>query len=236
MTKAVLIHGYTLRDLHQMTAAALKADRSLAMDYAERREIAWSAIAEALYAAPHWPKRSTLIQAGWQAIYQAVRDGYRQYGYRDRAWDAGHATAPRFVTFWLDQTKVTPSPETSIVERLALPPILAALTEVQRKVVGAVAAHDGDRELAAAALGIDRRALDHQLLVARRACLALWLEGETPCRTSLRRLDRRVHKGAVGECGTSAGAHRHRSRRETPCELCAPLLRAYDRDRKAGKR
>lgn len=180
-------HGYTLRDLDQMTHAAMKADRSMAMDYADRRDIAWSAIAEALCAAPHWPKRSTLIQAGWQAIYRAVREEYRQHGYADRAWESGHATAPRFVQFWFPT--VTPSPEERIVERLAAHQVLDTLTPVYRDAVVALAVHQ-DYRLAAQALDVKDSAYRVRISTARRRMLAHWFEGETP--QKVRRTDRRV--------------------------------------------
>lgn len=226
-----LRHGYTLSDLHQMTVAALMADRSMAMDYRDRRDVAWSAIAEALYAADAPPHRQELIRAGWQAIYREVRAGYRHAGHKDREWDAGFATAPRMVMYWLER-QVVPSPETGVVERLSLPPILAALTAGQRTVVAALAAHDGDRDAAAAALSVTVQAFNAQLQKARRLALALWLEGETPHQPALRRPDRRRHREAVAACGTSAAARRHRSRREPLDEACMAAEREYDRARK----
>jgi hypothetical protein len=185
-------YGYTLRDLDQMTHAAMKADRSMAMDYTDRRDIAWSAIAEELCAAPHWPKRSALIQAGWQAIYRAVREEYRQHGYAHRAWDAGHATASRFVQFWF--SPVRPSHEEGIVERIAARQILDTLTPAYKDAVVALAVHD-DYRLAAASLDINYKAFVARIGVARRKTHALWLEGETPRKT--RSTDRRV--GVHGE-------------------------------------
>jgi hypothetical protein len=180
-------YGYTVRDLHQMTAAAVRADRSMAMDYADRRDIAWSAIAEELCAAPHWPKRSTLIQAGWQAIYKAVREEYRQHGYADRAWDNGHASAPRFVKFWY--SPVAPSHEERIVERIAVAQVLDTLTPTYRDAVTALAVHD-DYRRAAEGLRLKDSAFRVRISTARRRVLAAWFEGETP--RKVRTTDRRV--------------------------------------------
>ena len=180
-------HGYTVQDLHQMTAAAMKADRSMAMDYADRRDIAWSAIAEALCEAPHWPKRSTLIQAGWQAIYKAVREEYRQHGYADRAWDAGHASAPRFVKFWYSPT--APSHEERIVERIAIEQVLGTLKPIYQDAVTSLAVHD-DYRRAAEGLNLKDKAFRFRISTARKSVLALWFEGETP--RKLRQTDRRV--------------------------------------------
>lgn len=230
-----LRYGYTLDDLDKMTSAAVIADRSMAMHTSERRDIAWSAIAEALYAAEEFPTRQDLIRVGWQAIYHHVRDSYRQHGYRDRSASSGNASAPMFALYWLDK-QVTPSHEAKVVERHALPPILASLTETQRSVVHAVAVFDGDRPRAAAHLGLDEKSLAYQLRAARAACLALWLEGETPCRVTLRRLDRRNHRGPEPEHGTSPAARRHRAARETPCDLCAPVLAEQDQAKKERRR
>lgn len=180
-------YGYTLRDLDQMTHAAMKADRSMAMDYADRRDIAWSAIAEELCAAPHWPKRSTLIQAGWQAIYKAVREEYRQHGYADREWHSGYATAPRFMKYWFPT--VTHSPEERIVERIAARQVLDALTPTYRDAVVALAVHD-DYRLAAQAMDLKDKAFQFRISTARRQMLARWFEGETP--RKVRKTDRRA--------------------------------------------
>jgi hypothetical protein len=180
-------YGYTLRDLEQMTHAAMKADRSMAMDYADRRDIAWSAIAEELCAAPHWPKRSTLIQAGWQAIYKAVREEYRQHGYADREWGNGHASAPRFMKYWFPS--VTHSHEDRIVERLAVGQVVDILTPIYRDAVVALAVHD-DYRLAAEALGIKPKAFQARIDTARQRMLARWFQGETP--RKVRQTDRRV--------------------------------------------
>jgi DNA-directed RNA polymerase specialized sigma24 family protein len=230
-------YGYTLRDLQQMTAAALLADRSMAMDYTERRDIAWSAIAEALCEAPHWPKRSELIQAGWQAIYRAVREEYRQHGYADRAWGAGHASAPRFVKFWYSGP--TPSHEDRIVEKLATHQIVDTLTPACRDAIVALAVHDNYR-LAAESLGINDKAFRARLITARRRLLAHWFEGETPRKT--RGTDRRVGVHGRELSTTCSKGHertpentfvryrilhgkRHRSR----------VCRACDRDRRGGQ-
>lgn len=180
-------HGYTLRDLDQMTHAAMIADRSMAMDYTDRRDIAWSAIAEALWQAPHWPKRSTLIQAGWQAIYRAVREEYRQHGYADRDRYSGYATAPRFMQFWFPT--VVRSHEDRIVERIAVHQVLAVLTPTYRDAVVALAAHD-DYRRAAEGLNLQDSAFRQRMTTARRRVLAAWFEGETP--QKIRTTDRRV--------------------------------------------
>lgn len=229
-----LRHGYTLRDLHQMTAAALRADRSGAMDYITRRDVAWSAIAEALYAADEPPRRQELIRVGWQAIYAEQRDRYRHHGYESRDAFAGHGTAPRFAAYWLGLPTVVPSPEDRVVERAALPQVLAVLTDAQRSALVALAGFVGDRPAAARALECSEKALNFRLQLARRRCLALWLEGETPRRT-LTRPDRRNHRGGRKPCGTVAAYLRHQRARER-CEVCAPVGREYEVAKRAKRK
>jgi hypothetical protein len=232
---AELCHGYTLADLHRLSRMSAAANRTMAADHRDLLDIAWSAIAEALYAAENWPSEHHLLRVGKGAIWELVRDHRQTYGYRDREWDAGLGTAPRFCAYWFGAT-VTPSPEEPIVEREALPRILAALTDRQRQALSTVAAWNGDRVQAAAALGVTEAALNHQLRMARRTCLALWLEHETPRRVPLRRLDRRNHRGEVAPCGTMSAVFRHRHRGERLCGACAPLEVEYDRERKARRK
>src|SRR5690606_16459965 len=61
-------HGYTLADLDDMARAAVAVDRLLVGDAHYRHSIAYSAIAEALYASEEPPDRAHLIRVGWQAI------------------------------------------------------------------------------------------------------------------------------------------------------------------------
>lgn len=229
-----LRYGFTLNDLHRITKTAMSADRSMAMDWRDRYDIAWSAVAEALYTADAAPTWQQLVQEGWQAIYADVRDTYRHHGYRDRAAAGQHGSAPRFAAYWWGRT-VVGSHEAKIVERYALPAILGRLTDMQHRVVQAVAVFDGDRVRAAAHLGIGEKSLAYQLRTAREVCAALWLEGETPARQHLRRLDRRQHKGPEPEHGTSRAARRHRALRETPCDLCAPVLAGQEIAKKARR-
>jgi hypothetical protein len=228
-----LPHGYTLADLHRLARMSAAANRTMAADHRDLLDTAWSAIAEAIYAAETWPSEHDLLRIGKGAIWATTKDHRTTYGFRDREWDAGLGSAPRFAAYWLGAT-VTPGPEDRVVERYALPPILAALGEPYRDAITALAAHDGDRDRAAAALGINLKAFNFRIRTARAHCLRLWLQGETPVRT-LRRPDRRRHRGEVAPCGTVAAALRHRDRRERLDEACAAAEREYDRQRKARR-
>ncbi len=186
-----LVHGYTLLDLEKMTRAACVADRTLAMDYHTKRDIAYSAITLALYEAERPPERGRLIRAGWQAIYREVRDTRRQRGYRDASYstyDVRDDLRPRVIMYW-DHRTVSPSHEDRVVERLAVHQALSAVTGPYLDAVLALAAI-GDYQRAAAALEIEYAALSRRLITARQRFLAAWFGDETPHR--IRSCDRRV--------------------------------------------
>lgn len=181
-----LRHGYTLADLYQMTRAAVLADRSGAMPYPDRWDTAWSAIACALYEAAEPPQRSALVRQGWYAIYAEVRDGRRHGGYRDREFDAGVGSAPRFVQFWTNPHSDFCD---GLVDGIAVGQVLAALRPHLVEAVVTLAVCD-DYAAAATHLGLRYSTLTQRLSEARRAFLRLWHEGERP--SAVRGTDRRV--------------------------------------------
>jgi hypothetical protein len=186
--RRVIRFGYTLRDLDQMTRAATIADRTMALDWADKRDIAWSAIAEELLTVEEPPERQHLIRVGWQAIYGTARDSYRARGYRDGDYGVnGEATMPRFIQFW--GRMVEHFPEDRIIESIAADQIVATLTPTYWDALLALAVCD-DYKAGAESLGISYIAFVARVNVARKQVLALWHEGETPHRT--RRTDRRV--------------------------------------------
>jgi hypothetical protein len=254
---ALLAHGYTLADLHRLARQSAGSNRSMAADQRDLHDTAWSAIALHLYTVDQWPPERDLLAVGKGAIWAIVRDHRTTYGYRDREWDAGLATAPRFCAYWLG-ARVTASPEEPIVERFALPRLMDSLGEPYRAAIVALAVHQGeadaraqsyddcahcggpwarhtDRDAATCSLGLTRTAFNRRLNVARRACMQLWLEHETPHRVALRHPDRRNDARPVQPCGTLAAALRHRKRKETLCELCAPKEAEYDRARRTRR-
>lgn len=181
-------HGYTLRDLDLLTHGALKADRLMALDYADRKDIAWSAIAEYLCAAEKAPTRIELIQVGWQAIYRTVREGYRQRGSRDGDVSLdGAPTMSRFAQYW--QPGLNLSLEERVVERVAVAQIFAELSDTDRDALDALALAD-DYAKAADLLGCNYKAAVARINTARKHVRALWHEWETP--RPVTRTDRRV--------------------------------------------
>ncbi|MEU7831318.1 hypothetical protein [Nonomuraea sp. NPDC049129] len=183
-------HGYTLHDLDQMTRAAVIADRSMASNIEDRKDIAWSAIAEHLCMSEEPPARQELIRIGWQAIYREARTAYRERGRPDEAWSGSeNAPRPRFAQYWRDR-QVAPSHEHRVVESIAVWQVLAPLTDTYRSAVVALATTD-DYDKAAEMLDISYTAFKFRIQTARKSVLSLWHEGETP-HLSRHRTDRRV--------------------------------------------
>jgi DNA-directed RNA polymerase specialized sigma24 family protein len=215
-----LRHGYRLADLHAITRLAVHVAGRLATDWHERYDTAWSGIVEHLYAAIDPPTRQDLVSAGRLAIY-AVVDGDRQaHGYYRRkniGSAAGPCSSPAYRTYWLDWlTNVQHDHAPAVAERVALPSILAALTQRQREALLALAAHE-DYARAADAMGVRVSTLNSYVSAARGRFFALWHEGETP---GPRWVDRRVasHTSAAATRTSLAdrmSARRARLRRTT---------------------
>jgi len=231
-------HGFTLEDLEKMTRAAVVADRLLVGDVRYRHSIAYSAIAEALFASDEPPERGHLIRVGWQAIALDVRWSLRHAGYPDDGQPGDDKLRPRFVQYWEDH-KVAPSHEPKIVEGLAAHQVVETLTPVYRDALVALAVH-GTYQDAAEALGISYVAFKARITTARKQILARWFEGETPRRTF--HTDRRV-----GVAGKELATHcsnghewtpentriRRRTLRGKPHKSRA--CRACERDRDAAR-
>lgn len=175
MSSTVVAHGYTMQDLHRLAASACTYDRSMASDATTRYEIAWSAIAEALCAADEKPEWHDLFTVGWRAIYAEVREMRHLFGQRDKDGTNEVASSQRFRQYW---TLPPGRPEEGIVERAAVPQILAALRPTEREAVIALAVHD-DYQRAAEALGINYSTLTQRMTAARRRFRAHWYAPET---------------------------------------------------------
>jgi hypothetical protein len=211
---AELRHGYTLADLHGLARLAVHTAGTMASDWHDRYETAWSAIAEHLYTAEHWPPRHDLVRAGQLAIYAVVDDERQAYGYYRRKTDGaehGAFSSPAFRTYWWELSGAAHSPESRIVEAYALSQILPALTPGQTEAIAALAAH-GDWHRAAAALGMTYSAFRSQVAKGRLRFFALWHEGEAPSRVwgCDRRAGRTAADSRTG--GTALDAIKRRAR------------------------
>ena len=188
-------HGFTLAQLDRIAALATNTGRALVMHYQDRRDEAWSAIVEHLYAAEEPPTSHQLVEVGRSAIYDLIRSEFREMGFYRQHTDGvthGPGSSPKFRWYWECITVPARSPEGPVVERMALAQILPRLAPAQRKAIIALAATDR-YETAAALLGVSSSAFKSSIALGRRRFRELWHEGETPSRPwgTDRRADRR---------------------------------------------
>jgi hypothetical protein len=214
--------GYTLADIDQFARIANRTVWTTAGDDSDRFETAWHGVVEALCAAEHWIPRHTLISAGQRAVLDMIGDHLRHHG-----WHRGQRRAV-FETYWADWLHFrSTSPEAGVVERVALMQVFVCLSPRQRKALLALAAC-GDYASAATAAGMSRSLLTVTLSNARRRFIALWMEGETPTKRREHYNRRPTSKpGGVKPCGTYPAYHRHRMRKEVPCDPCKQAYREY---------
>lgn len=225
--------GYTLADVQEIARKAAFTNRFMASDFRDRVDAAWHAVVVELYTAEQPPTIHDLATVARAAVWAMVRDHHQTYGYADREWAAGYASAPRFVAYWTEPPG-TPMEE-RVVERVATPQVWWALSDRDRQVLAAFAAA-GDNRSAAAALGMPVGSFRTYISQARRAWLALWHEGETPPRPRVVRPHSRYDGSDLAPCGTNGAAERHRRRGEPVDEACRLAAREHDRARKARRR
>ncbi len=124
-----LRHGYTLASIHELTLIAVHCELFYrARDCHERVDIAWSAIAEHLYASEQPPSRSDLIHAGMSAIASLFVSEARSHGINVSQRGRTAVPGTNFQKYWHLSTRPTDGPEERIVERIALTQIWAALS------------------------------------------------------------------------------------------------------------
>jgi hypothetical protein len=88
-------------------------------------------------------------------------------------------TVAGFYRYW--QPAASSSPESIVIDRVALAQIWRRLRPEHKQVLTALTVYD-DYELAAEALGISRTWFTERISAARREFLKLWHEGEPPSR------------------------------------------------------
>jgi hypothetical protein len=204
-----LRHGYTLADIHELTLVAVRCELFYrARDYADRIDLAWSAIVEHLYASEQPPTRRDLVSAGMAGISRWFASEARTHGANNQS---GRTTAPgtNFERYWHVFARPTPSPEERIVEQLALTQIWHALSPHVRDVITALAAH-GDYHQAAQSLSRTRGQFYSQISYARKTFLTMWHEGETPAGAWGH--DRRRHAAEVTGRSTAKTIRQRRAR------------------------
>lgn len=185
VTQLPVAHGFTLRDLDRLAHTAVNVAFARGMDYTDRYDAAWHAIAETLCTADTSPLRRELVQAGATAIASLV-NGHRSAHGITRYGDP----APHHQRYWELQRRTAPSAEDQVVDRTALTQIWPQLSDRHQATLLAQAMHD-TREQAAAQLGVGTKTFNAYLSQARRAFLALWHEHEKPSRPWARSYSRR---------------------------------------------
>lgn len=177
-----LWHGYALADIDRLArTAAAHAYGGRILDPSDRHHAAWSAIAERLCTAAEPPTVSDLTSVGMDAVGQAAQEHRQTWG-MGRTGDSGVGDRPRFQCYW-DLGRVAPSPEDSVVDRLALRQIWPRLSHTHQQALYAYVIHHGDDHAAAASLGYTLETYRSYLKRARAAYRSLWHEHETPSRT-----------------------------------------------------
>ncbi len=205
-----LRHGYTLASLEGLTRRAAFDSKWRFIAFDEKYETAWSAIAEELYSSEEPPPVHDLIQVGVRAITRHVEDlGHTKGVYYYRA---DKPSMPRFEIYWWWHAFPTPSPESRIVDVLALRQIWPRLTRTNQKVLLALAVH-GDYQAAAAALNKPYSTFVTQIYEARRQFLRLWHDGEQPSRVWGR--DRRKRNGPPQRSVTATTIRKRQQRART---------------------
>lgn len=179
---ATLAYGYTMADINGMALHAGRVHRSGLVDEDERLAVAWHGIVVALYEARTEPTRYELVGAGVHALSREADRLRSHYGLQYRGYEG---TGPNFNKYWGVRHHDNDDGFTErIVERLALPTVLAILTPKQYEVISTLAAFDGDIHAASIALGVTESALEQRAGRARRRIAAAWFGDETPRRTS----------------------------------------------------
>lgn len=174
-------YGYTLTDLDRLARSAVTSAWASALDYRDRYDAAWHAIAELLYSSGERPTGWDLKCAGTAAVNQLGQDDCRHHGYDRSHPDAGAGGRPYFQRYWTLAGRTAPSPEDGVVDRLALMQIWPTLTGAQRQALLALAVYEDHRQAADA---IDRTPTTYRAHVkdGRARFRALWHEGEMPSR------------------------------------------------------
>ncbi|WP_147267784.1 hypothetical protein [Spongiactinospora rosea] len=147
----------------------------------DKYEIAWSAIAEELYARDDddAPSEWDLLDSGERAIHRHVMDEWRTHGRSDRADRGQNGRIARFYAYWETTVQYTTSPEREIIESVALAQIWRRLSKRNKEVLAALAIYD-TYEAAAKALGVSRNSISTMVWVARQQFFRFWHEHEMP--------------------------------------------------------
>lgn len=179
MRHTALRFGYTFRELDELARILVTMDVwHLAWSGFERYEIAFSAMAETLYAAEERPDAHALFDAARREINKKVQEDRKSAGLSN---NSGYEHQVNFYRFWWEQYRHSASPEDVVIDGMALRQIFPVLKPRFRRVLVALATH-GEHQKAADALGITRATYNDNLSDARHEFFRLWHEHEAPSR------------------------------------------------------
>lgn len=176
-----LLHGLGMRDIDVLAHAAVARAQARQMDYRDRFDAAWHAIAEMLCTCAERPEAAEMRYAGMVAVNRLAQDEGRHHGRDRQNWGAGLESMSAFQRYWCLARWPARAPEEGVTERLALAQIWAAMSPWHREVITAMAVHE-DHVAAAAAVGRSYSCFTSHLKNARREFLVLWHEGENASR------------------------------------------------------
>ncbi len=202
-----LRHGYTVSQVRALSLAVVTRQTWYqSVDFEQRLEVAWHAIIEHLYTASEPPAMPDVARAAEYAVSQDIQQMHRFYGRNTHDRYAGTTTAG-FERYWHTTASHSPSPETTVTDRVALAQILPRLHLLNQKAITALTDHD-DYGLAADALGISRRHFTGRISQARREFLSLWHEGELPSRPWVHDWRRSTDDGPLAGANRTIAARR----------------------------
>jgi hypothetical protein len=207
---APLRFEYTMGSLHALAQkTAREAVRWRYLPYSERYDIAWSAIAEAIYSSEAYPHPHELVMIGWKAIDRELLARVQMHG---MVMGQSGGTRPRFNIYWWSQAAPTRSHEDHVIESIALRQIWRHIRDTRKRALVALAICD-DYELAAKMLGISYQAYKNKVNRARRDFRKLWHEGEQPPRFWGRDHRKRQEGAKTNNVTQVAIRARHRKRK-----------------------
>lgn len=223
---ATLTHGYTMADVDKIAWRAVRRSGVRAMDTSTAYGLAWHGIIECLYAEGDPPDSYELQVRGMTAVRRQRQADLRHYGYDRETGDE----RPAFVKFWLPvRTDRADGFTDRLVEAITLPQVLARLTVKQYEVIATLAAYDGDRDAAARALGMNKKAFEFQLYNARDVAAEAWFDDETPHTNRAR-----AESPEVCRFGHSREEYAYEKGGQRRCQLCDRNAARRRRARHAG--
>lgn len=206
-------HGYTMADLDRL--ARLTVTFHLGWFAGGNRndqyEAAWHGIVEHLCSTEQPPSERDLLDSGRRALQDDQQRHQQMLGTSRSATYTG----ANFARYWDWHGRTTPSPEDSIVDRLALRQILPELCASHLEALNVLAAFDtadpdgtAKVEAAAAALGIGYRAMTSRLMRARANFRTHWYAPDEPppMHRPMAAVAPQVEQRLRAECGVCGAA------------------------------